>query len=300
MPGIDGFETAALIKQRERTRDIPIIFLTAISKDEQHVFQGYAAGAVDYIFKPFNPEVLRSKVAVFIDLCREDASSCKRARASSLRERDVAEDAARAARTLPPASPTRCRRSCGRPTRGHARPTTTGAGSTTPGMSVEAGGRERAGRSSSTPTTSRRAIATRAETSLAARLFEVEYRFRAADGDVPLAPRPRGADRAVDGEIEFWIGTATDIHDRKRTEDAQRFLLEAGELLGTSLHFRSTLAAVARLAVPAMADWCSVHIVDEEGCSRRSLRARGPHEDRLRARSCSSATRRTSRAPSPR
>ena len=55
MPGLDGFETASLIKQRERTRHVPIIFLTAISKDERHVFRGYTAGAVDYIFKPFAP-----------------------------------------------------------------------------------------------------------------------------------------------------------------------------------------------------------------------------------------------------
>src|ERR671937_1392801 len=68
MPDLDGFETAQLIKQRERTRHVPIIFVTAISKDEEHVFRGYSAGAVDYIFKPFNPEVLRSKVAVFIEL----------------------------------------------------------------------------------------------------------------------------------------------------------------------------------------------------------------------------------------
>src|SRR5919197_4531618 len=68
MPELDGFETASLIKQRERTRHIPIIFVTAISKDEQQVFRGYSAGAVDYVFKPFNPDVLRSKVSVFIEL----------------------------------------------------------------------------------------------------------------------------------------------------------------------------------------------------------------------------------------
>jgi Response regulator containing a CheY-like receiver domain and an HD-GYP domain len=68
MPILDGFETAALIKQRERTRHIPIIFVTAISKDDEHVFRGYETGAVDYVFKPFNPDVLRSKVAVFIEL----------------------------------------------------------------------------------------------------------------------------------------------------------------------------------------------------------------------------------------
>ena len=68
MPGMNGFETARLIKSRERTRYVPIIFLTAISKDEMYVFTGYSVGAVDYIFKPFQPEILRSKVQVFVDL----------------------------------------------------------------------------------------------------------------------------------------------------------------------------------------------------------------------------------------
>jgi PAS domain S-box-containing protein len=68
MPGLDGFETATYIKRLDRTKHIPIIFLTAINKEAQHVFRGYSAGAVDYLFKPFDPTVLRSKVRVFIDL----------------------------------------------------------------------------------------------------------------------------------------------------------------------------------------------------------------------------------------
>lgn len=68
MPGMNGFEVAEIIKSRERSRTIPIIFLSAISKEDSYVFKGYSMGAVDYVFKPFNPEVLRSKVAVFVDL----------------------------------------------------------------------------------------------------------------------------------------------------------------------------------------------------------------------------------------
>jgi PAS domain S-box-containing protein len=68
MPGMNGFETAQLIKSRERSRATPIIFLTAISKEEEYVFEGYSAGAVDYMFKPFNPAILRSKVGVFVEL----------------------------------------------------------------------------------------------------------------------------------------------------------------------------------------------------------------------------------------
>src|SRR5438132_3408500 len=68
MPIMNGFETAALIREREKSRYTPIIFLTAINKTEQHVFKGYALGAVDYLTKPFVAEVLRSKVTVFVEL----------------------------------------------------------------------------------------------------------------------------------------------------------------------------------------------------------------------------------------
>jgi PAS domain S-box-containing protein len=68
MPIINGFETAALIRDRDRSRHTPIIFLTAINKTEQHVFKGYSLGAVDYLTKPFMPEVLLAKVTVFVEL----------------------------------------------------------------------------------------------------------------------------------------------------------------------------------------------------------------------------------------
>ncbi|MBZ9733485.1 response regulator [Mesorhizobium sp. CA18] len=68
MPGLDGYETAALIRQREQSRRTPLIFLTAINKEDAHMLRGYDAGAVDYMFKPFDPAMLRSKVAVFVEL----------------------------------------------------------------------------------------------------------------------------------------------------------------------------------------------------------------------------------------
>src|SRR3984893_6454083 len=68
MPGMNGFEVAEIIKSRERSRTIPIIFLSAISKEDAYVFRGYSWGAVDCVFKPCNLDVLRSKVAVFVDL----------------------------------------------------------------------------------------------------------------------------------------------------------------------------------------------------------------------------------------
>ena len=71
MPEMDGFETAKLMKCSEKTRGIPIIFVTAISKHDKHIFEGYDSGAVDYLFKPIDPGILLSKVKVFIELYKQ-------------------------------------------------------------------------------------------------------------------------------------------------------------------------------------------------------------------------------------
>jgi len=89
MPGMDGIETAAVIKQRQRNRSTPIIFLTAIAKDPSFIFKGYSQGAVDYLLKPFDPEILRTKVSVFVDLWRRGELIKRQAamlRAQELRE----------------------------------------------------------------------------------------------------------------------------------------------------------------------------------------------------------------------
>lgn len=70
MPGLDGFETAEILRSQDHSQHIPIIFVTAISKEQHHVFKGYELGAVDYMFKPVNPDILKSKVNVFVDLHR--------------------------------------------------------------------------------------------------------------------------------------------------------------------------------------------------------------------------------------
>ena len=68
MPEMDGFETAALIRERDRAKHTPIIFITAVGRSDEFVFKGYTTGAVDYVLKPVVPEILRAKVRVFIDL----------------------------------------------------------------------------------------------------------------------------------------------------------------------------------------------------------------------------------------
>jgi CheY-like chemotaxis protein len=106
MPGMDGFETAGHIKRRERTRHVPIIFLTAITSEPGHAFRGYTAGAADYLAKPFDPWVLRAKVAVFVELFRanrrlaEQAEQLRRGEwdpVEALEALDAAEQVLRAA-----------------------------------------------------------------------------------------------------------------------------------------------------------------------------------------------------------
>lgn len=71
MPVMNGFETAELLRGVEKTKHIPIIFITAINKEDKFIFKGYQSGAVDYLFKPLHPEILKSKVKIFLDLYRQ-------------------------------------------------------------------------------------------------------------------------------------------------------------------------------------------------------------------------------------
>jgi PAS domain S-box-containing protein len=79
MPGLDGYMTAELIRRRERSRHIPIIFVSAVDRDDEHIARAYAMGAVDYVFKPVDPIILRSKVAVLVDLYRKTAEVQRKA-----------------------------------------------------------------------------------------------------------------------------------------------------------------------------------------------------------------------------
>ena len=94
MPGMTGFELANMIKERKKTARVPIIFLTAYFNEDQHVLEGYGTGAVDYLHKPVNSAVLRSKVAVFADLYRmnRECSTANQALLNEVTERRRAED----------------------------------------------------------------------------------------------------------------------------------------------------------------------------------------------------------------
>ena len=260
MPELDGFELAALIKQRKRSQHIPIIFVTALSKEDTHVYRGYSAGAVDYIFKPIDPDVLRSKVTVFVELWVKNRQLQQQA--ELLHERELAE--------VERASEARYRQLA------DAMPqivwTSGPDGGTTysnrrwfeyTGMTPEAG--PQAWVEAVHPDDLPAAVARRAATLASGEPYEVEYRFRAADGTYRWHLGRAVPIRNATGSIEFWVGTATDIHDRRIIEDQQAFIIAAGDALARSLDYRETLSRVAELAAGDVADWCAVHVVEADG-----------------------------------
>jgi PAS domain S-box-containing protein len=260
MPELDGFETARLIKQRERTSHVPIIFVTAISKEEEQVFRGYSAGAVDYVFKPFNPEVLRSKVAVFIEL--HEKNEQLRRQAEQLKEQELAElrrESEERYRFLAEAQPEQIWTALPSGELDYVNQRALDYFATSFPELVEKGWTEVVH-----PDDLDRLL-DRWQTALATgQPYENELRLReAADGAyrwhltraVPMTDR--------NGAVVKWFGSNIDIHDQKRAEEAQRFLVDAGAALAASLDYRSTLAAVAKLAVPRIADWARVDVIED-------------------------------------
>ena len=273
MPDLDGFELAELIKQRERSAHIPILFVTAISTEERHVFRGYSAGAVDYIFKPIDADILRSKVGVFVELWEKNRQL--REQAELLHRRELAE--------LAQASEERYRQLA------DAMPqiiwTAAPDGGATyfnrrwfeyTGTAEDESGPDawtRVVHPDDLPT----AVARREQTLRSGEPFEVEYRFRAHDGAYRWHLGRAIPVRNEAGEIRSWIGTATDIHDRKLVEEQRAFIIAAGDELSRTLDYRESLRRVAQLASAEIADWCTVHIVERDGAiSEVALAHRDP------------------------
>ncbi len=269
MPGMDGFETAKLIKARERSRHIPIIFLTAISKEEMFVFKGYTVGAVDYMTKPFDPNILRSKVQVFVDLFRKGEQL--KLKEQLLRERDVAEVRRlgehryrELAESMPQIVWTAD--AAGRVTYGNRRWFDCAALAPTEPSALHW--------DALVAPVDRLRLAEEWQQALrAGRGWECEARLgsHASAGyrwhlvrAVPVRGDPD------DHAAATWVGTSTDIHDLKRAEGALRFLADASTVLGSSLACSTTFEQVARLAVQSQADICAIDTVGEDGKLRRT------------------------------
>jgi PAS domain S-box-containing protein len=261
MPVMDGFATASLIKERERTKHIPIIFVTAISKEEEHVFRGYSTGAVDYIFKPFIPEVMRSKVSVFIEL--HEKNEQLRRQAEQLKKQELAElrrESEERYRFLAEAQPDQIWTALPNGELDYVNQRVLDYLGTSFSKMVEAGWAN-----VMHPDDLPRTIELWQRALDTGQQYENEIRLRrASDGSYRWHLTRAVPMRSRSGEVVKWFGSNTDIHDRKRAEEAQQFLVEAGAVLGGSLDYRSTLAAVAKLAVPRIADWARVDIFENE------------------------------------
>jgi len=261
MPDLDGYELAELIKRRERSAHIPIVFVTALSHEEQHLYRGYSAGAVDYIFKPIDPNVLRSKVSVFVELWEKNVQLQQQA--EQLHEQEltaVAQASDERYRQLADAMPQIVWTA---DVDGNATYFNRRWFEYTGTMPDDAGPQiwHAVVHPDDLPT----AVSRRDETLRSGGTFEVEYRFRRTDGSYRWHLGRAVPIRGATGSIEFWVGTATDIHDRKLVEDQRSFIVGVGDTLAQGLDYRETLKRVADLAAGEIADWCSVHIVEADG-----------------------------------
>lgn len=285
MPEMDGFEFARLLKKRNRANPTPIIFLTAIATDFRYLVEGYAVGAVDYLQKPLDPEIVKAKVAVFVDLFRknqrikrQEAELREIQRVESERrllevrqagERHYTELAESIPQVVwsadPQMQPTYFNRRwtelTGIPTRDALSDVTLRRSAFHPDDLSLFDNTLAAGRQSG-------------------KTIDCEIRLREKDtqcwrwqlfrGSPERQPAADGATGAVIG----WHGTFTDIHHQKRIERAQRFLAETNMLFTSASDYREALGVLVQKVVPGFADGCVVDLAIAGKPFRRYVAAR--------------------------
>lgn len=273
MPVMNGFETASIIKTRDKSRDIPIIFMSAINQDEQYVYQGYNVGAVDYILKPFDPFILRSKVAFFVDFFRKKKKieeQTKRLHESEMKLQAQKIDrlefeSLRRYQTLADSIPHLVFRI---KEDGHIEYSNkswleyTGI----PQKSLERFTWDD--------------IVHKEDVEHLKTTFneknheekEVECRIVNRFGEfrwhlLKIQPEFLSNEKMPNS----WLGTATDIEDRKRDEVAQKFLSDAGELLVSTLDPVEVIRKISDAAIPYLGDWCAFDLLDESSTDELAI-----------------------------
>ena len=262
MPVLDGFQTARLLRMRRGAEQTPIIFLTANSHDPSVSLRGYAEGAVDFLVKPFDPAILRSKVSVFVSLyearrtvqrqealLREHALEAQR-RESEARYHSLAEAVPQIVWTADVA---------GRITYAN-RAWTEFIG--IPPQQV-ASWKHIIHPDDHPAVKAARDAARTNET-----VFQVLFRLRSSTGAYRWHVGKAVPTRDAQGRMTGWVGTATDVDDQRRSEQRSSFLAEASSVLGASLDLREVLARVCGLAVPTVGDLCAVHLKTDDGLLR--------------------------------
>src|SRR5262245_48928274 len=254
MPVLDGFETARLLRMQRSTDQTPIIFLTANSHDPALSLRGYAEGAVDYLVKPFDPAILRSKISVFVSLyearstvqrqealLREHALEAQR-RESDARYHSLAEAIPLILWTADVA---------GRITYANR--------AWTEFIGIEA--QQLASWKHIIHPDDHPAVKEARDNARSKEaVFKVLFRLRSASGTYRWHVAQAIPARDAQGRLIGRLGTATDVHEQHRSEERARFLAEASSVLGASLDLREVIAQVCALAVPAVGDLCAVHL----------------------------------------
>jgi PAS domain S-box-containing protein len=291
MPIMNGFETAALIREREKTRHTPIVFLTAINTTEQHIFKGYSLGAVDYLTKPFVPEVLVAKVNAFVELYRKTEEVKRQAK---LLQQMVAELAASNDEIRKLNVELQEERDFIGTVLDTADSIIVVLDSEQTIVRASRAFERTLGYSQEDVRGRRLDLFFYAAGS---QLLENETFFRTKDGPPRLiawSKRPLGSDHV--------ILTGADITERKKQEQQREqviraeaaraeaeaserrtaFLAEAGDVLAGTLDYETTLVSISRLAIPTFADWCFVYLaLDGHAISSALIAHVDPEKEQL-------------------
>lgn len=221
MPEMDGFQTAERIRKNEKYKLTPILFVTAINKDERYIFKGYEAGAVDYIFKPFEPQILRSKVNVFLDLFRKTQQlrdQTEQIRESERRERylrltELEVESLRRYRNLADAIPHMVWRAKGDGTLDYFNQGWVDYTGLSLEQSFGSGWQNMIQEEDL-----KKFLRVWMTAMRDGKSFEIECRIRNRDGEARWFWIKAVSETNQSDQVVAWIGTCTDIHDRKMTE----------------------------------------------------------------------------------
>ncbi len=256
MPDMDGFELATIIKQRERSKHTPIIFMTAAGAEMSFIYRAYSVGAVDYLNKPIDPDVFKAKVAIFVDLFRKDARIKEQGEALRTADRNASEDEAdelkietdRRYRNLAEAIPQIVWTTNQQGVVTYFNQRWFGYTGQLPGDEIGDGWKTTVHPDDLPP------YVARCESSLGGtEVFELELRLRRADGQYRWHLCRAVPEHAEDGEFTGWIGTHTDFDDRRRALDAaQAAVAVRDEFLSIASHELRTPLAVLDLRLHSL------------------------------------------------
>jgi len=267
MPGLNGFETASLIRERDKSRHVPILFLTAHGGDVSLIYRGYSVGAVDYLIKPIVPDVVKAKVAVFVELFRKSRQierqqaelrqAEQRRAASALRESEAQYDV-----TFDQAAVGIAHVGLdGRCIKANQHFSKLSGYSKEQALKLDV-------KEFFHPDEAERDLqALTGLKSNGAGPYVRETRFDKQDGSVLWVSLTASLIHDSSGAPKRYILIVEDVSDRRRAQRRQAFLSSASERLLASIDYEATLAAVTQIAVPMLADWCVIDVAREGGSS---------------------------------